>query len=135
MAKPPLPPEIDEFLTRPNPSVVATLQPDGSPNSVATWYLWDDGRVLVNMDESRARLDWMRKNPRVSLTVLAEEDWSTHVSLRGRVVEIVPDPDLADIDRLSAHYGHGRYPDRERTSWSAWIEVDAWHGWGRFRRA
>lgn len=75
MPSPPVPAEIDAFLTLPNPSVIATLQPNGSPNSVATWYLWEHGRVLVNMDESRARLDWMRKDPRVSLTVLDEREW------------------------------------------------------------
>jgi PPOX class probable F420-dependent enzyme len=131
----PVPAEIHTFLTLPNPSVIATLQPDGSPNSVATWYLWEHGRVLVNMDESRARLDWMRKDPRVSLTVLDEREWYTHASLHGRVVEIVEDSDLADIDRLSRHYGQGPYADRRRSSWSAWIEVDSWHGWGRFRSA
>jgi PPOX class probable F420-dependent enzyme len=134
MAKPPVPPEIDTFLTQPNPAVIATLQPDGSPNSVATWYLWEDGRILVNMDASRARLAWMRADPRVALTVLSD-DWYTHVSLRGRVVSIEHDEDLADIDRIANHYGSGPYQDRERDRWSAWIEVDAWHGWGAFRSA
>jgi PPOX class probable F420-dependent enzyme len=135
MPRVPVPAEIDAFLTQPNPATIATLQPDGSPNSVATWYLWEDGRVLVNMDESRARLDWMRRDPRVSVTALSEGDWYTHVSLRGLVTEIVADPDLADIDRLSEHYGRGPYRDRGRKSWSAWIQVDSWHGWGRFRSA
>jgi PPOX class probable F420-dependent enzyme len=135
MAKPGVPPEIDAFLTKPNPAVIATLQPDGSPNSVATWYVWEGGRVLVNMDASRARLAWMRADPRVALTVLDEADWYTHVSLRGRVVSIEHDTDLADIDRLAAHYGNGPYQDRERDSWSAWIEVEAWHGWGAFKSA
>ena len=35
---PPVPPEIEEFLRKPNPAVVATIRPDGSPHSVATWY-------------------------------------------------------------------------------------------------
>jgi len=50
MPKSPLPPELDEFLSQPNPSVIATPQPDGSPHTAATWYLWENGRVLVNMD-------------------------------------------------------------------------------------
>jgi PPOX class probable F420-dependent enzyme len=132
MPKPPVPPEIDAFLALPNPAVIATLMPDGSPNSVATWYVWDDGRVLVNMDASRARLEWMRKDPRVALTVLSE-DWYTHVSLRGRVESIVHDEDLADIDRIATHYTGSAYRDRGRDSWSAWIGVEAWHGWGEFR--
>jgi PPOX class probable F420-dependent enzyme len=135
MAKPPVPSEIDSFLTKANPAVIATLQPNGSPNSVATWYLWEGGRVLVNMDASRSRLAWMRADPRVALTVLDGDDWYTHVSLRGRVVSIEHDADLADIDRIATHYGAGPYQDRERDSWSAWVEVDAWHGWGAFRSA
>jgi hypothetical protein len=72
----------------------------------------------------------MRHDPRVSLTALKDGDWSTHISIQGRVVEWVDDLDLADIDRLSRHYGGGAYPDRERKRISAWIEIESWHGWG-----
>ena len=41
------------MLAKPNPAVIGTVTPDGAPNTVATWYLWEDGRVLVNMDEGR----------------------------------------------------------------------------------
>jgi hypothetical protein len=70
MPAPPLPPELSEFRSRPNPSVIATLRPDGSPHTAATWYLWENGRVLVNMDESRKRLEHLREHPEVSITVL-----------------------------------------------------------------
>ena len=129
MAKPPLPAEFEEFLERPNPAVIATLKPDGAPHTVATWYLWQDGRVLVNMDEGRARLEYLRRDPRVSVTVLAASDWYRHVSLRGRVVSLEDDVDLADIDRLSRHYRGRPYANRERGRVSAWIEVSSWHAW------
>ena len=41
----PVPPEVDAFLARANPAVVATLRADGSPHTVPTWYDWDAGRV------------------------------------------------------------------------------------------
>jgi PPOX class probable F420-dependent enzyme len=129
MPKPPVPPEIDAFLALPNPAVIATLMPDGSPNSVATWYVWDDGRVLVNMDASRARLEWMRKDPRVALTVL-DQDWYRHVSVQGRVVALTPDDGLKDIDRISKHYRGEPYRNRANPRTSAWIEIDTWHAWG-----
>lgn len=129
MPKGPLPAELAEFLTKPNPAVIATLNADGHPNTVATWYVWEDGRVLVNMDESRARLDNLRRDGRVSLTVLDEASWYNHVSLRGRVAAIEEDADLADIDRISTHYTGSPYGDRERNSVSAWIEVERWHAW------
>src|SRR4051812_24881108 len=81
MPKPPLPAELVEFLAQPNPSVIATLGPDGSPHTAATWYLWENGRVLVNMDESRKRLGYMRSDPVVSITVLGKDDWSQQVTL------------------------------------------------------
>ena len=130
MPKPPLPDDVQELLAQPNPSVITTLRPDGSPVSVATWYLWEDGRVLVNMDDARKRLEYMKADPRVTITVLAADDWYTHVSMQGRVVEWADDPQLADIDRLARHYTGDRYPVRDRPRTSAWIAVERWHGWG-----
>ncbi|WP_255952423.1 PPOX class F420-dependent oxidoreductase [Streptomyces odontomachi] len=135
MSKPPLSPEAIELLRRPNPSVIATLRPDGSPSTTPTWYLWDDGRVLVNMDEGRRRLEYVRNDPRVSLTVIAIDNWITHVSLIGRVTELYEDQGLTDIDRLCRHYTGNPYPQRDRARFSAWIEIDRWHGWGAAKDA
>src|ERR1700716_4542895 len=104
MPKPPLPPELERFLAQPNPAVIATLMPDGSPHTAATWYVWDSGRVLVNMAETRTRLEHLRNDPRVSITVLSKDDWYHQVTLRGRAVEIEPDRGFEGIDRLSLHY-------------------------------
>jgi PPOX class probable F420-dependent enzyme len=123
-----------EFLARPNPAVIASVRPDGQPVTVATWYVLDGERILVNMDGGRRRLEYLRQDPRVSLTVLAEGDWYTHLSLQGRVTEWRDDENLADIDRLSQHYRGNQYTNRERPRVTAWIEVDRVHGWGVFGR-
>src|SRR4051812_23832869 len=104
MSKPPLPEEAVAMLKKPNPAVITTLRSDGQPVSTATWYLWDDGRILVNMDEGRKRLGHMRDDPRVTLTVLDEGDWYTHVSILGHVAEMRDDKDLTGIDRLAQQY-------------------------------
>jgi PPOX class probable F420-dependent enzyme len=129
MPKPPLPPELDEFLEQPNPSVIATLDGDGSPHTVATWYLWENGRVVVNMDEGRKRLEYMRRDPRVSITVLGRDDWYHHVTLRGRIVSIEEDADMEIIDRISRHYTGEPYAQRDRGRVAAWVEVETWHSW------
>ncbi|MGA4984014.1 PPOX class F420-dependent oxidoreductase [Streptomyces cellulosae] len=133
MSKPPLPPEAQTLLRKPNPCVMATLRSDGTPVSTPTWYLWEDGRVLINMDEGRVRLRHLRRDPRVTLTVLDSDNWYTHVTLIGRVAEMRDDEGLADIDRLSRHYSGDAYPDRERSRVSAWVEVERWHGWGALK--
>ena len=124
----PLPPELEAFLALPNAAVVATLRADGSPHTVATWYDWEAGRALLNMDEGRVRLSQIRRDPRMALTVLGE-DWDMHVSLLGRVVEIYDDVDLADIDRLARRYTGSPFGRRDRLRVSAWLEPERWHGW------
>ena len=104
MPKPPLPDPVRDLLAKPNPAVITTVRPDGQPVSVATWYLLDGDRILVNMDAERRRLEYIDHEPRVSLTALDEAGWYTHVSLQGRVAKLEDDPDLKDIDRLATHY-------------------------------
>jgi PPOX class probable F420-dependent enzyme len=125
----PLPPELEEFLRLPNPAVVATIRPDGSPHTAATWYDWNGGRVLLNMDESRLRLRFMRRDPRVALTVLGRDSWYSHVSLLGRIVSIDDDPDLRDIDRLARRYTGRPFRTRDARRVSAWLEPERWHAW------
>ncbi|MET9473075.1 PPOX class F420-dependent oxidoreductase [Streptomyces sp. NPDC002917] len=133
MSKPPLPDEAVAMLKKANPAVITTLRPDGQPVSTPTWYLWDDGRILVNMDEGRKRLEHIRHDPRVTLTVLDEAGWYTHISVIGRVAETRPDEGLADIDKLARQYMGNDYPMRDRDRVSAWIEIDRWHGWGTLK--
>ncbi|MCV7058043.1 PPOX class F420-dependent oxidoreductase [Mycolicibacterium gilvum] len=118
------------MLSKPNPAVIATVRSDGHPVSAATWYLLRDDRLLVNMDVARKRLQHLRNDPRVSLTVLDSDDWYTHVTVIGHVTEIYDDDGLADIDALSRHYQGTQYPDRERPRVSALIAIDRVHGWG-----
>ncbi|MFD0168746.1 PPOX class F420-dependent oxidoreductase [Streptomyces decoyicus] len=133
MSNPPLPDPAFAMLRKANPAVITTLRSDGQPVSTATWYLWDDGRVLVNMDEGRKRLEHLRNDARVSLTVLDEGNWYTHLSLIGHIAEIRDDEELVGIDRLAQHYMGTPYPQRDRRRVSAWIEIDRWHGWGSMK--
>ncbi|MBB2902044.1 PPOX class probable F420-dependent enzyme [Kineococcus radiotolerans] len=130
MSEPPLPDDVAALFARPNPAVMGTIHPDGHPVTVATWYLYEDGRLLLNLDAGRARLRHLRANPQVSLTALAEGDWYTHVSVQGRVTEIRDDAGLADIDRVSIHYTGGPYPNRDRPRVTVLVEIERWHGWG-----
>lgn len=129
MAKPPLPEHVIKLLQRPNHAVMATVRPDGAPVTVATWYLWDDGRILLNLDAGRKRLDHMRADPRISLTVLDGDSWYRHVSLQGTVT-MSPDTDLSGIDRLALHYNGKPYANRQRPRVNAWFDIDSYHVWG-----
>lgn len=134
MSSKPLPDNVLALLRQPNPAVMATVAADGRPVTVATWYLFeDDGRILLGLDATRARIKHLRADPRVSLTVLAADDWYTHVSLQGRVGPIAEDTGLAEIDRLSRHYTGRDYPNRESPRVATHLEIDSWHVWGKLR--
>lgn len=133
MPTPPLPAHVVEMLAEPNPAVVGHVRPDGAPVTVATWYLWEDGRILLNMDEGRRRLRYIGADPRVSLTVLDPDDPGGHVSVQGRMT-LSKDPDLSTIDRISQHYLGQAYPVRDRGRVSGWIDIETWHAWGRMAR-
>src|ERR1700727_3963861 len=114
MSKPPLADAAVAMLHKPNPAVITTLRRDGQPVSTATWYLWDDGRVLVNMDEGRKRLEHIRNDPRVALDVLDEGGWGTHVSIIGHIDEMREDTGLAAIDGIPGHTTGGPHPHAAR---------------------
>lgn len=130
MPSAPLPQNLLDLLAQPNPAVMATLAADGRAVTVATWYLLEpDGRILLGLDAGRARLNHLRRDPRVALTALAQNDWYTHVSVQGHVVSIVDDEGLRDIDRLSEHYTGQPYRNRQRPRKSVHVEIERWHGW------
>jgi PPOX class probable F420-dependent enzyme len=125
----PLPPAVEELVRKPNPAVVASIRPDGTPHTAATWYDWEDGRVLLNMDAGRKRLDFLRHDPHVSVTVLDESSWYRHITLEGVVEELVDDEGLRDTDRLSVRYTGQPYSARDNARVTAWVRVTRWHGW------
>ncbi len=124
-----LDPVLVEVLRRPNPAVMATVRPDGAPVTVATWYLWQDGRILLNLDAGRRRLAYLRDDPRVSLTVLDGPAWHRHISVQG-TVSLEDDRDLTCIDTIARHYTGRPYPNRERSRVNAWLGIDRLHVWG-----
>lgn len=125
----PLPPAIETLVRAANPAVVASVRANGTPHSAATWYDWEDGRVLLNMDESRLRLRFLRQNPAVSLTILDHANWYRHLTLVGHIEAMHEDVGLRDIDRLAQRYVGSPYPERGHRRITAWMRVMSWHGW------
>ena len=125
----PLPEELSRFLGAPHPAVVSSVRPDGAPITAATWYAWEDGRVVLSMEADGLRARNLRGNPAIALTVLAD-DWYSQVSLIGRVVEFRADPGLAVLDRLSILYTGEPYDDRTLDPVTALVEIDRWSAFG-----
>ena len=129
MPRGPVPPRMERFLAASRPAVVAVAGEAGRPVSAATWYLYEEGRVMLSMERGRLRHRHLLADPRLALTVLGD-DWYTHVSLLGQVAELRDDADLADIDRLSRHYRGEPYRRRDEALVTAIATMERWHSYG-----
>ena len=128
----PLPEHLAAFLARPNAAVVASVRADGSPVTSATWYLFDGEHVLLSMDAVGERAQRLRAAGTFALTALAE-DWYSHLSVTGRVVEVRDDPDLVELDRIAVHYTGEPYEERGITTATVVAVVERWHTFGKLR--
>jgi PPOX class probable F420-dependent enzyme len=100
--------EIRRLLDGPHFAVLATLNPDGGPQTSAMWVGRDGDDVLMSTLEGRRKHKNLLRDPRASVTVL-DANPENYVELRGRVT-IEPDVDRAFDIGLSWKYD-GRDPD------------------------
>ncbi|MBF6606240.1 MAG: pyridoxamine 5'-phosphate oxidase family protein [Chloroflexi bacterium] len=76
--------EIDQLLRRSLIARLATVDPDGYPAIVPVWHDWDgEAAWLVARAEARFVQD-IRRDARVGLSVVADDDPDLRVQLRGR---------------------------------------------------
>ncbi|MFB7514109.1 PPOX class F420-dependent oxidoreductase [Streptomyces sp. NPDC056144] len=60
---------VRALLDAPNPAVLATIQPDGSPQTSVVWVGRDGDDVLISSQDGRRKIKNIRADARVSLTV------------------------------------------------------------------
>jgi PPOX class probable F420-dependent enzyme len=98
----------------PNVGVVAVLREDGTPHQTVVWVDWDGEHVLLNLTAARRKLEYLRRDPRVSVLVLDRNDPFRWLRVEGRVVEITPEGAWEHIVRQAGVYlGKEEYPRRE----------------------
>lgn len=92
---------------------LATLMPDGSPQSVPVWVGRDGDRLLVCTGEGSLKGRNTRRDPRVALSIVDLHNPYEEAQLRGRVVERRPDPTLDLMDPISRKYTGKPFPFRD----------------------
>ncbi len=110
----PLSDAMRKLLEAPNFAHIATLMPDGSPQVTAVWVDYDGRYVLVNTAEGRQKPRNLRRDPRVALSVVSQENPYAWATVRGRVVELTQGGADDHIDKMAKKYlGQDRYPFRQ----------------------
>ena len=108
----PLSDEIKALLDRPNFVHLATVLPDGAPQSAPVWAAREGDRILIATGEGSLKARNTRRDPRVALSVVDMDDPYAEAQLRGRVVERRPDGNLAGMDPISHKYTGKPFPRR-----------------------
>jgi PPOX class probable F420-dependent enzyme len=98
----------------PNIAVVAALREDGTPHQTVVWVDWDGEHVLLNLNNFRAKLEHLRRDPRVSVLVLDRNSPFRWLAIEGRVAEITTEGAYEHIVRQARVYtGEDEYPLKE----------------------
>ena len=94
-----------DLLTQPVIWHVATIGPNGEPQSSPVWAgLDDDGHVIISMLRRRQKVKNLMANPAVAMSGYVEEDGYRHLEIRGTVVAIDDDPDDSLIHVMAKKY-------------------------------
>jgi PPOX class probable F420-dependent enzyme len=106
----PLPDGAHALLDGTNFATVATLEPDGSPQTSVVWVTRDGDDLLFSTVLGRRKTDNMQRDPRVSVLVLDHANPYSYLEVRGRVA-MTQEGGRQLIDALAAKYRDlDRYP-------------------------
>ena len=87
-------------------AVVAVLREDGSAHQTVIWIDWDAERelLLLNLNNFRAKLEYLEQDPRVSALVIANDSAYRWIGLEGKVAEITTEGAYEHIVRQAKVY-------------------------------
>jgi PPOX class probable F420-dependent enzyme len=107
----PLPPKVKALFEGKNFGHLATLMPDGSPQVTPVWVDVDGDNILVNTEENRAKPRNVRRDPRVSISIVNQQVPYQAAFVRGKVIEVRKEGAKEHIDFLARKYtGADVYP-------------------------
>lgn len=93
---------------------IATIMKDGSPQVSPVWADYDDGYILINTAEGRVKHKNVLRDPRVSVSVVSNDNFLDMATIRGKVEQIIPDADYKHADKLTRQYlGRQHYPFKQ----------------------
>lgn len=100
-----IPPSYIDLLERPLLAILATIMPDGSPQATPVWFDYDGEYVRVNSARGRVKDRNMRRDPRVALVIVDDQDPYRYIQIRGRVVRYIEGEAAREhINQLSRRY-------------------------------
>ena len=103
---------VAKIIKKKNFAFLGTLMKDGSPQVSPVWIdITDNNTILINTANGRIKHKNVSRDPRVSISLIDDENPYSMVSIRGQVVEQTSDGADEHIDKLAKKYLNAdRYP-------------------------
>jgi PPOX class probable F420-dependent enzyme len=106
--------KVVKLFSEKNLVFIATVMKDGSPQLSPVWANYDDGFILVNTAEGRIKHKNILRDPRVAVSVTSNDNPLDMTTIRGTVIEIIPDYQYHHADKLTQQYlGRSNYPFKQ----------------------
>ena len=107
-------PKAENLFKGKNLVFIATVMKDGSPQLSPVWANYEDGHIMVNTAEGRVKHKNVLRDSRVAISAVSQNNPLDMTTIRGKVIEIVPDYDYVHINKLTKKYmGVENYPFRQ----------------------
>ena len=104
-------PKVEQLFQQKNLIFISTINSDGSPQLTPVWGDYDDGCVFVNTAEGRLKHKNVLRDPRVAISVVDHDNPLNMTTIKGKVIEIIPDYDYIHANKLTKQYmGIDEYP-------------------------
>ena len=85
---------------------LATVRPDGSPQTQVMWFVWDGERIRMTHTKTRQKYRNFQREPRVALSIADPENPYRFLEIRGTVERIDDDDAEASFyQSLQKRYG------------------------------
>jgi PPOX class probable F420-dependent enzyme len=95
---------VRDFLQQPLFAVVATINPDGSPQQTVVWYELRDNAIIMNTTADRQKTRNLKRDSRIDICI---RDGYHYVTISGRA-QLIDNQKQAqtDVEQLAIRY-HG----------------------------
>lgn len=118
--------KVKKLIDGKNFASVATLMPDGSPQSAPVWVDRDGDTIILNATPSRQRTRNLKRDPRVAISIFDVDNPYSNASIRGKVVEITQKGAEEHIDKMNQKYhGSPKYPYHDPKDPRVLIKIEA----------
>ena len=101
-----IPADYLPLIVDPNFGMLGTIRPDDTVQVNPMWFEYDGEHVRFTHTNKRGKFRNLQRNPSMSLLLINDQIPQSYLELRGRLVEVVDDPEGDFYVRLGRRYGN-----------------------------